>query len=542
MEDVLLLYWKEKEGIYQIINRSRLDYNKERQEQGLDGLISLVVPEDRATYEIFLTKLKNALKGAENFQPMEDYHLSVSVRMFKADGKDSYHNTICFFEKDDTDAVVSMSLTICEMTAEEIYRVQLAQTVTNDRTPAMFIRAAHEVLRQNPDRKFALVQFDVAKFKMINEMHGEEVGDELLNFFIEVLQVLCNKDQLFVRLTADVFMILLPYENRRDIIDFVETVNKNLTCYKGLSYRLVFGVCCIEDTNENLRKYGDRAALARQSIKGNALKHIAFFEEKMKDVLYTRKHLEDHMEEALRNREFVMYLQPKYNMVNEQIVGVEALVRWVKPDGTVVPPIDFVPAFENNGFITKMDAFIWEEACKLLCRWREEGKKLIPISVNMSRRHFQTIEYLPTLNALVDKYQIPKKYLEIEITETIDEQESHSNIMKLKEEGYTLLMDDFGSGYSSLNVLKDTQFDIIKIDRAFLQNFLGTDRGQKIVENVIKMTNAIGLPMVAEGVETKEQADSLMKYGCNVAQGFYYARPMTVEEFCILKDAQEERY
>ena len=246
------------------------------------------------------------------------------------------------------------------------------------------------------------------------------------------------------------------------------------------------------------------------------------------------------MADALRNREYVMYLQPKYNMVNEQIVGAEALVRWVKPDGTVIPPIDFVPAFENNGFITKMDAFIWEEACKLLCRWREEGKKLIPISVNMSRRHFQTIEYLPTLNALVDKYQIPKKYLEIEITETIDEQESHSNIMKLKEEGYTLLMDDFGSGYSSLNVLKDTQFDIIKLDRAFLQNFLGTDRGQKIVENVIKMTTAIGLPMVAEGVETKEQADSLMKYGCNVAQGFYYARPMTVEDFCIMKDAQEK--
>ena len=540
MEDVLLLYWKEKEGIYQVINRSRLDYNKEWQEHGLDGLVSLVVPEDRTTYEIFLTKLKNAFKGAENFQPMEDYHLSVSVRMVKSDGRDSYHNTICFFEKDDTDALVSMSLTICEMTAEEIYRVQLAQTVTNDRTPAMFIRAAHEVLRQNPDRKFALVQFDVAKFKMINEMYGEEVGDELLNFFIEVLQVLCNKDQLFARLTADVFMILLPYENRRDITDFVETVNKNLTGYKGIAYRLVFGVCYIGDPNGNLRKYGDRAALARQSIKGNALKQVAFFEEKMKDVLYTRKHLEDHMEDALRNREFVMYLQPKYNMVNEQIVGVEALVRWVKPDGTVIPPIDFVPAFENNGFITKMDAFIWEEACKLLCRWREEGKKLLPISVNMSRRHFQTMDYLPTLNALVDKYQIPKKYLEIEITETVDEQESHSNIMKLKEEGYTLLMDDFGSGYSSLNVLKDTQFDIIKIDRAFLQNFLGTDRGQKIVENVIKMTTAIGLPMVAEGVETKEQADSLMKYGCNVAQGFYYARPMTVEDFCIMKDAQEE--
>lgn len=541
MEEIMEFLWNTDDGICQLKNHSRLAYTEEMRSEGLDGFLRLVVDEDRETYEVFLNTLKNGLKGAADFAPLQDSHMSVSVRMYKTDGGDSYHNTLCFFRKDDTGAVVMMAAVICEMTAEEIYRMQLAQTITNDRTPAMFLRAAHEVIRQDPGRKYALVQFDVVKFKMINEMYGEQFGDEMLNFFIESLQVLCSSDQLFVRLTADVFMILVPYEDRQEILDFIQKVKDALSGYKGIAYQMVFGVSCIDDVGGVLRKYGDRAAMARQSIKGNALQHVAFYEEKMKDMVYTRKYLEDHMEGALENREFVMYLQPKYNMADNKIVGAEALVRWVKADGRVIPPSEFVPVFEKNGFVTKMDAFIWEEACRLIRNWMDQGKEVLPISVNMSRKHFQSEDYLVTLRRLIDTYRIPKEYLEIEITETIDENETHDNIMRLKEDGFTLLMDDFGSGYSSLNVLKDTHFDIIKIDRAFLQDFLGSERGQKIVENVIRMTSAIGLPMVAEGVETKEQAESLLQYGCNVAQGFYYARPMTVEDFQKRKAAQEEQ-
>ncbi len=541
MEGILKLLWNSENGICQLKNNSQLAYTEAMQSNGLDGFLHFVVEEDRETYEIFLQTLKKGLKGAAEFTPLQDHHMSVSVRMYKADGRDSYHNTLCFFRKDDAGAVVQMTMVICEMTAEEIYRMQLAQTITNDSTPATFLQAAHEVIRQAPDRKYALVQFDVVKFKMINEMYGEQFGDEMLNFFIESLQVLCNKDQLFVRLTADVFMILVPHEDRQEILDFIETVRKALSGFKGIDYQLVFGVSYVEDVNGILRKYGDRAAMARQSIKGNALQHVAFYDNKMKDMIYNRKYLEDHMESALENHEFVMYLQPKYNMENNRIVGAEALVRWVRKDGKVIPPSDFVPFFEKNGFVTKMDAFIWEEACKLIREWMDQGKEVLPISVNMSRKHFQSEDYLDTLRRLIDTYRIPKEYLEIEITETVDENETHDNIMRLKEEGFTLLMDDFGSGYSSLNVLKDTHFDIIKIDRAFLQDFLGSDRGQKIVENVVRMTSAIGLPMVAEGVETKEQAESLLQYGCNVAQGFYYARPMTVEDFQKRKWEQENK-
>ena len=237
------------------------------------------------------------------------------------------------------------------------------------------------------------------------------------------------------------------------------------------------------------------------------------------------------MEKALKNGEFVMYLQPKYSIGEERMIGAEALVRWIHPEKGLIPPMDFVPLFEQNGFVIKMDRYIWEEACKLIREWIDAGTEPVPISVNLSRRHLKDMEFVSVLNDLIDKYQIPKEYLEIEITETVEEEGIAEGVSLLKENGYTLLMDDFGSGYSSLNMLKDTRFDVIKIDRGFLQDFIGSARGQKIVEHTIRMTKAIGLDLIAEGVETREQAEFLGDCGCDKAQGFYYAKPMTAAEF-----------
>ena len=185
-----------------------------------------------------------------------------------------------------------------------------------------------------------------------------------------------------------------------------------------------------------------------------------------------------------------------------------------------------------------MDAYIWEEACKTIRSWIDEGWEPLPISVNVSRIHLKDNQFIDVLNHLIEKYQISKNYLEIELTETADSTQISEGISLLKDSGYTLLMDDFGSGYSSLNTLKDTQFDVIKIDRGFLQDFIGSERGQKIVEHTIQMTKSIGLDLVAEGVETKEQAQFLMGCGCDTAQGFYYAKPMTVEQFNELMKMQ----
>ena len=504
---------------------------KEKITNALEDLQECVQEEDKAAYNVFLCKMIAGMKGSSDFVPVDEERVNVSVRMSGQGDIYTYHKVECYLMKDEVGAIVRMNVVVCALDAEEIYRLQLAQNVTNDRTPAMFIRVANEVIKKNPGGNYALVQFDVAKFKAINEMYGEAFGDEMLNYFIESLKILCNRDQLFVRLTADVFMILVSYETRQDILDFIEMINNNLLEYNGIAYRLVFGVGFVEDVNERLRKYGDRAALARQSIKGNALTHVAFYEEGMENTILTGKYVEDHMEQALINREFVMYLQPKYSIQSGRIVGAEALVRWIQPDKGLVSPADFIPLFEKNGFVTKMDAYIWEEACKTIRSWIEEGIEPLPISVNVSRVHLSDTHFIDVLNYLVDKYRIPKEYLEIEITETAENSGLTEGIRLLKDNGYTLLMDDFGSGYSSLNTLKDTQFDVIKIDRGFLQDFIGSERGQKIVEHTIQMTKSIGLDMVAEGVETKEQAMFLMDCGCDTAQGFYYARPMAVEEF-----------
>ena len=229
-------------------------------------------------------------------------------------------------------------------------------------------------------------------FRSINEMYGEAVGDELLNFFIESLKVLCTSEQMFARLTADVFMVMTAYETKQDLLDFVEFIRTNLLGYKNMEYRLVFGIAFVKDKNENLRKYGDRASLARQSIKANAMEYVIFHDETMTQKVLSAKRVEDNMEKALENHEFVMYLQPKFDMDTEKIVGAEALVRWVKPGKGIIPPMEFIPVFEKNGFVTRLDMYICEEACKVIRSWIDNGIEPVPISVNMSRANMKNDE------------------------------------------------------------------------------------------------------------------------------------------------------
>ena len=257
---------------------------------------------------------------------------------------------------------------------------------------------------------------------------------------------------------------------------------------------------------------------------------MKYYDASMEETASLRKFVEDNMERALANREFKLYLQPKFSISANKIIGAEALVRWKHPQRGMMYPDQFIHVFEDNNFIVKLDYYMWEEVCRLLHGWSLQGKELIPVSVNVSRRHLNNDEFIHVLETLVDKYQVERRYLEIEITESIND----GKVMeaeKLKELGYTLLMDDFGSGYSTINLLKDTMFDVIKIDRIFLQNFMESVRGKKIVEKIIEMTNEIGLDLVAEGVETWEQAEFLCRCGCDTAQGYYYEKPISEEDF-----------
>ena len=498
---------------------------------GIRGLEQMVAREDAVACGHFIAETEALLAEGKSQQCLQPCVVYLRLARGEQAGVYRWYRLERIGRRDPDAQIVQCVILISETTAEDRYRLELARTITNDRTPAYFIQGAQELIREHPDAKYALIQFDVAKFKLINEQYGEGTGDEILSHFITMLDMICSPSQLFVRLTADVFMILTTYRQESELLDFVAVLQEKLSGYRNIPYTLYFGISLVEDVMQPLRKYGDGAAFARQSIKGDALQHVAFYREEMKASAKMKKFLEDNMEHALHTGEFVMYLQPKFCISQDRIIGAEGLVRWNSPKYGVIAPNEFIPLFEQNGFVITLDEYIWEEACKTLARWREQGYTLIPISVNMSRKHLLDTRFVDVLENLVAKYHIDKQYLEIELTETLEEAPVIDAVSLLKEHDFHLLMDDFGSGYSSLNTLKDTKFDVVKIDRFFLKDFIDSSRGRKIVEHTIRMTADIGLDLIAEGVETKEQAQFLEDCGCDKAQGYYYDKPIPIAQF-----------
>lgn len=528
-EGTFILEWNRTDG-WAVVNEGCPSLDKAAlREKGLEGLSELVRPEDAELCHGYQEDVARRLRAvAEEQRTEQQRRVSVDLRLRSVDGTDIFYTVEAYIG---TGMPERMLVMIREMSAEEIYRTKLARNITNDKNPEYFSEEAVRLMQRFPEEKFALIQFDVERFKVINEQYGEETGDAMLSFFIERLKLVCGDRQLYVRLSADVFMLITAYEQDVEIIELIEHINRELLGYQNIPYRLVFGVCKITDRSEKLRRYGDGAAFARQSVKGNALQYIGYYREDMRARANDSKFVEDNMEKALQEGQFEMFLQPKYSISGNRIVGAEALARWRHPKRGLISPACFIPVFEKNGFVIRLDQYIWEQACITIRQWMDDGITPLPVSVNVSRRHLKDGSFVDVLDQLIEKYQIPKEYLEVEITETIDETQSVEYIRELGQRGYKLLMDDFGSGYSSLNMLKDTPFDVIKIDRGFLQDFMGSGRGQEIVRYTIRMTQAIGLDMVAEGVETKDQADFLSECGCDIAQGFYYAKPMPLEDF-----------
>ncbi len=417
------------------------------------------------------------------------------------------------------------------MNSSELLTKTIVDSFTNDKHPSVFASNVQKLLNDTSGRQLAFMQFDIEKFKLINAKYGEDKGTEILNFITNGLYTVCTDEQVHLRLSADVFMIAFLFDTAADINRLIGLIEERLGHYENIEYRFVFGVHIVSDKTLPLRKMGDRAAIARQSIKGNALNNVGYYSDNQENKLISRKYIEDRMHHAFEHGEFVMFLQPKCNISTGEIIGAEALARWIHPEKGMISPMEFIPVFEQNGFIIKLDEYIWEQACRAVRGWIDSGIEPVPISVNISRVHLTNDSFIDSLDRLVEKYNIPKKYIETEITETTENAGTEEMIKKLKARGYMLLMDDFGSGYSSLNMLKSTPFDVIKIDRDFFSEFMLSDRGKKIISHTISMSKDIGLDLVAEGVETKEQAEFLHSCGCDVAQGFYYSKPAPLSDF-----------
>lgn len=387
-------------------------------------------------------------------------------------------------------------------------------------------------------KKIGFIQFDIRKFKIVNDLYGEKFGDEILDFIIRQLKEICYEEQFFINLRSDVFMVVTEYDSEEELVEFIHRLDERISSFKSVKLQMSYGVYTVEDREMELRQMEDRAAMARKAVKNNVLKNILFYSEQFKESLYNRKFIEENMQTAIAERQFLMYLQPKYSISQNKIIGAEALVRWRHPERGMIYPNQFISIIEENGFVQKVDYYIWEEACRFIRKCEDIGITDCPVSVNVSRIHLRDNECIKVLSDMIEENGISKELLELEITETADDQQISMKALQLKKEGFALLMDDFGSGYSSLNILLETPFDVIKLDKKFIENMMVSDKGRLILEQVVIMADKLKLGLLAEGVETEEQVKQLQNIGCDQVQGYYYAKPMPEEEFFELLKQQ----
>ena len=387
--------------------------------------------------------------------------------------------------------------------------------------------------------KYCLVAIDIEHFKLFNEWYGQVAGDKLLR---EIGAHLNKMRQEFGGIAGymggDDFVIVLPND---------EKVLENLKCritgfvraYGGhTGFLPAFGFYVIDDISLSASQMYDRAILAQETVKGNYAVRCAYYSSDMKTRLENNHVLLAEVQAGLERDEFIYYLQPKCNLNTGKIVGLESLVRWKHPEKGIVAPGYFIPVMESNGLITELDMKVWEQVCQTLQDWIKSGHKVIPISVNVSSVDIYAIDVVEHFKNLVRKYGLPPEYVELEITESayVEEYKVITGVAEaLRNAGFTVLMDDFGSGYSSLNMLKDVNVDVLKIDMKFLKMDENTmDKGMGILEAVTRMANIMGLRMIAEGVETEDQINYLLNMGCIYGQGYFFYKPLPVEEIKVL--------
>lgn len=398
------------------------------------------------------------------------------------------------------------------------------------------------LLGNRGSKKYSLWYCDLKNFKFINDIYGYEFGDRVLRYWAQVIEQGMGEGEAFARKSADHFMMLRQYEHVEELERrFNRSVNllRNYEEFAAKKFQLdmVAGIYLIEKDEDVLLMEDmiDRANLAQRQAKGEGGSRFALYREEMRHKVIYEKEMEAEMYRALGRREFCVYLQPQVAIAREaKIVGAEALVRWVRSDGCVVPPGDFIPLFEKNGFIVKLDRFVFEEVCRDLSERMKQGRPLFMIAVNVSRISAFQSDFAETYIKLKRRYEIPEGLLEIEFTETvIVENVQHlSNVMQvMRAEGFLFSLDDFGSGYSSLNMLKNIVVDVIKLDMMFFKNSVDIKREQIIVASVVYMAKALEMRIVSEGVETKEQLKRLQDLGCDIVQGHYFGQAVPKDEF-----------
>lgn len=418
------------------------------------------------------------------------------------------------------------------------YRMNF-DSITGLPTYTHFMELAENYLTRYGARDIFFVYMDFSNFQYINEMYGYEAGDDILKSFAEWMKTELSDVIDFCRVTSDHFVGIFPGGESLEMVDVLYDIT-NRFCKKtnerySLSNLIIStGLYKITGKESSLSVIMDCANEARKSAKNQkAFCQVALFDGEIHQQNGQKKAVLASMVTALNNEEFYAYLQPKISIITGKVVGAEALVRWIREDGTIIPPLHFVDIFENNGFITKVDFCVLERVLAYLKEAIQSGENVVPISVNFSRKHNDYEEFVPSISRYLNRFGIPGELLEVEITESVfmsNLEKLNRNIEKLHEIGVKVSIDDFGSGYSSLNVLSSVTADVIKLDKEFL-HYIDKKKSYDFVKHLIGLMKHMGTLVLAEGVEEKMQLDMLKEAGCDMVQGYYYAKPMPIEEF-----------
>ena len=423
-----------------------------------------------------------------------------------------------------------------EADKEKAYR----DSITNISSMEKFRIDVEPILKVQRRVNYYMIALDIDKFKVINALYGYHNGDRVLAFVAQMLQNGLKQGDYLTRSSADNFVVFKQADTDQDVTAYLqkvyELINQKIMLH-DTNYKLLIkaGIYCIVAEDNNLSSIIDKALMAKKTIGQIHTSSQAFYSENMRQSAIETKNLENEMEVALEEKQFCVYLQPQIDLETKKIASAEALVRWNHPQKGMIPPFKFIPVFENNGFITELDLFVWEETIKTLARWRDNNQIMVPIAINLSRADVEKDGMIETLIELMEKYRLETQWVKAELTESMYSDENSivmERMQKLRDYGFKIAVDDFGSGYSSLHLLKKMPIDILKIDKSFLDISEDMDiRDEIVIRDVVDMGKHLELQIIVEGVETREQSDFLEMLGCDIAQGYYFSRPVSIPEF-----------
>ena len=423
---------------------------------------------------------------------------------------------------------------------KKITKLLYTDMVTGGYNWLYFTKKGDKLLKKNRGKyNYAVVNLRMEKYRSFCTCFGVKEGEELMEKFYFAIKKNIKKNELLAHHDEADFGLLVTHKDEEDLnarIEMLEQILSNVIPSIKMYFR--FGICIADNNDHEVDSLYNNATTALELHPEDSDEKIVSYDIEMKKQQLWERKVEDDMDKALVTNQFKLYLQPKYSTKEEKLAGAEALVRWVHPVDGLIPPNKFIPIFECNGFILQLDDYMIEQVAVQQSKWLQEGRELFPISVNVSRAHFTREDLAEHICKIVDKYNVPHEFIELELTESAffdDKYVLIDTVKKLRDYGFIVSMDDFGAGYSSLNSLKELSIDVLKIDADFFRGVDSVDRGMLIVSEVIDLAKKLDMKIVAEGIESREQVDFLTAQECDLIQGYYFAKPMSIEEF-------EEKY